>query len=309
MIYVDMRGNLGNQFFIYAFARKIQKETGQDICINTYNLKKYYPDYSFTLDYYKLNSSVFFEKNRRLPFFMNVNAFLPKTFFRIISLFPKINDVISRILFKVLSSFGYYLWQNETYIRIPIKKRKNYYISGFWQSEKFFDDIREVLLKEFTPKEELLDKNEALMSTIKNSESICVTIRRGDYINNEKIKKNYYVCDSKYFYSAIKKIKNVYPNTVVICFSDDIDWVKKNMDFNCKTYYESGNDPVWEKIRLMSSCKHFVLSNSSFSWWAAYLSTRKNGMTVAPSTWYLDERPADIYRKNWKFVKVGETKR
>lgn len=60
------------------------------------------------------------------------------------------------------------------------------------------------------------------------------------------------------------------PDCTFFGFSDDIDWVKNNMEFPGEVYYESGVDPVWEKLRLMSACKHFVLSNSSFSWWAQY---------------------------------------
>ena len=53
-----------------------------------------------------------------------------------------------------------------------------------------------------------------------------------------------------------------------------------------EVYYESGNDPVWEKLRLMSACKHFVISNSSFSWWGAYLSNNNDKLIIAPDRWY-----------------------
>ena len=74
------------------------------------------------------------------------------------------------------------------------------------------------------------------------------------------------------------------------------------MKFNCKTYYESGKDPVWEKLRLMSLCKHFVISNSSFSWWAQYLSTNEDKIVYAPKQWYVDGRKADIFEKSWRYL-------
>ena len=82
-------------------------------------------------------------------------------------------------------------------------------------------------------------------------------------------------------------------------FSDDIEWVKNNIYTGCVTYYEDGTDPVWEKLRLMSACKHFVVSNSTFSWWAQYLSENEKKIVISPSEWYLDSRKNDLQSKQW----------
>ena len=92
-------------------------------------------------------------------------------------------------------------------------------------------------------------------------------------------------------------------------FSDDIDWVKKNMKFPKSTYFETGDDPVWEKIRLMYSCKHFIISNSTFSWWAQYLSRNKKKIVIAPSRWgnqtyKCKNELIDIYQEDWILVDV-----
>ena len=131
-----------------------------------------------------------------------------------------------------------------------------------------------------------------------------MTIRRGDYISDPKYKKIYFVCDNDYFIEGVNRIKAEIPEAKVFVFSDDVDWVKKNIDFNCKTYYESGKDDVWEKLRLMSACKHFVISNSTFSWWAQHLSKNPDKMIYAPSKWYPDGRPCDIYEDNWRYIEV-----
>ena len=79
------------------------------------------------------------------------------------------------------------------------------------------------------------------------------------------------------------------------------------MEFPGEVYYESGVDPVWEKLRLMSACKHFVLSNSSFSWWAQYLSNEKKKIVVAPDIWYKTGKnaKADLYQDDWKLIHIG----
>ena len=112
------------------------------------------------------------------------------------------------------------------------------------------------------------------------------------------------ICDSNYFYDAIKIIKKRIDKPVFIVFSDDIEWVKNNMNFGADTYYESGEDPIWEKIRLMYTCKHFIISNSTFSWWAQYLSDNKQKIVIAPKRWKntaykSDTSKLDIYQDFW----------
>lgn len=304
MIYVDMKGNLGNQLFEYAYARKLQQLVGNKICLNSSFLNKYYKDYAFSLNHYILNKDVIIEENKMLPWFMNIYTIVPKVLMKIINKNKKIDDKVSNLIYSNYSKLGYYFWLKETYKPVEIYDHKNYYVTGFWQCSKYFDDIRDILIKELQPKYERRNENKELYSIIEENESICVTIRRGDYVNNEKIKKNYLVCNKEFYYEAVNKIKEKYPNAIVICFSDDIEWVKKNMNFKCKTYYESGNDPVWEKLRLMSCCKHFVISNSSFSWWAQYLSLNENKIVYAPSKWYVDDRKVDIFQEHWNYINV-----
>lgn len=304
MIYVDMKGNLGNQLFEYAFARKLQEKTDQEICLNNCFLNLYFKDYKFSLDDYVLNERVNIENTKKLPWFMNIYTFSSKLIMKIIKKNKKIDEIVSNYIYNEFSKRGYYLWLKETYKPIKVYQRDDYYVTGFWQCDKYFDDIRNILLEELKPKYDRLVENKNLYKIIEENESICVTIRRGDYVHNEKIRKNYLVCDEEFYYEAVNRIKQKYPNAIVICFSDDIEWVKNNLDFKCETYYENGNDPVWEKLRLMSCCKHFVISNSSFSWWAQYLSCNKNKIVYAPTKWYVDNRKVDIFQDSWKYINV-----
>lgn len=302
MIFVDVKGNLGNQLFIYSFARKLQIKTGQTICINTFYLNKYFPDRKFNLDKFNLNwDNIVIESEKPLPFFMNGYSLPMRILNRGLSKFPKIKMTLSRTFFSFFSKFGIYIWNGETYIDIPETTKKNYYVSGYWQSEEYFKDISDLLKDEIQSSKPIEEKNKELLRVIQNNDSICVTVRRGDYFSDKKNRKQYEVYSNSYFVDAVKWIKQKYPDAVVVCFSDDIEWVKRNLEFNTTTFYEEGNDDVAEKLRLMSSCKHFVISNSSFSWWASYLSNR-GGITVAPKRWYADNRPADIYRNSWNYL-------
>lgn len=294
MIYIDIKGNLGNQMFEYAFARKIQELTGQKICLNTYFLSKYKPEYKLSLDSFMLNENVIIENNKPLPWFVNTY----KGIIRVLK------GLCPKIFFSLMKHWGIYIWMREQYIDIPIKKHKNYYIVGYWQSTKYFDQINTKICDEFTPKYPLRDDNGELYRVIKDTESICVTIRRGDYVTNEKYKKLFFLCDNDFFIEGVKKIKAEIPDATTIVFSDDVEWVKNNVPFTGKVYYESGKDPVWEKIRLMSACKHFVISNSTFSWWVQHLSKNPNKIVYAPSRWFPDGRECDIYEDNWRYIDV-----
>ena len=116
--------------------------------------------------------------------------------------------------------------------------------------------------------------------------------------------KAHYICTNEYFYKAVNIIQEKVENPVFIVFSDDVEWVKQNMQFDGEVYYETGNDPIWEKLRLMSSCKHFVISNSTFSWWAQYLSTNDNKVVIATSRWNNKIKNKDIYQDNWTQIDV-----
>ena len=91
-------------------------------------------------------------------------------------------------------------------------------------------------------------------------------------------------------------------NPVYIIFSDDIEWCRENIKFSENIYYEDGTDPVWEKLRLMYSCKHFIISNSTFSWWAQYLSRNNDKIVIAPARWHNSGYTNDIYDENWLLI-------
>ena len=173
---------------------------------------------------------------------------------------------------------------------------------GYFESPKYFNSIKKELQKEFTPKEKPLAKNKKLYQEIKDNNSVCISIRRGDFVTNEKYKKEHFVCDELYFKKAINKMNAKIKDPKYIVFSDDINWVKENMKFPKGTLYETGNDPVWEKLRLMYSCKHFIISNSSFSWWAQYLSRNKEKIVIAPKIWNLKNENRDIYEDDFILI-------
>lgn len=155
----------------------------------------------------------------------------------------------------------------------------------FGEHYKYFDDIRDIILQELTPVHDVLPHNISLLNDICSSGSVCVSIRRGDFLS-PKYKKSFNVCSEEYFVKAMNALHDEIPECKFFIFSDDVDDVKRNFHFPFDVTYERGGDPVWEKLRLMYSCKHFIISNSTFSWWAQYLGRNENKIVYAPDPWH-----------------------
>lgn len=313
-----MIGRLGNQMFQYATIRAFQINNGytkEELNFDFSNLKKlgteeqgfgdslkYFNVFKYTTNKIKLNPIQYLvynmDKLKNLILFKTASNFTPKIYQRNLKdqkFFNKIG------LYNI--RFGYAKFNNT--------KVKNKVFYGTFECPKYFDSIRPVLLKEFTPKEKELVTNKELYKKIRNSESVCITIRRGDYVSNKDIAKSLYICTPEYFETAIKYMKKLVPNMKLFVFSDDVEWCKNNMKFPKGTCFESGNDPVWEKLRLMYNCKHFILSNSTFSWWAEYLSQNKDKQVIAPSRWTNDpykDGLSDIYEDYWHLIDVDNFK-
>ena len=292
MIGVYFSGRLGNQFFRYAYARTLLETRGGDEqlvfnfrrvsgnsaegfedSLKHFNVKKYDTD----------NSSLVIKHGNTYQKLLYIYARVAEKIARMLHL--KI-DVYAKLRQSLAKNGIIILGSGDNNVEIPPIEGEKIFINGFFENKKYFDNIRQILLEEFTPKRPPLQSNAQLYDIISNNNSVCVSIRRGDYL--DKGMKSFNVCDENYFLNAIEEIKKRVNNPVFIFFSDDIEWVKRNIKINDKCYYESGKDPVYEKIRLMYSCKHFIISNSTFSWWAQYLSRNQEKVIVSPKHWFND---------------------
>src|SRR5699024_5429983 len=202
---------------------------------------------------------------------------------------------------KILNKFGVY-WIREGVNKIYPYNNKKILVSGICESN-FIYEIQETLQKELVPKATINSSNEILLNKINNSNSVCISVRRGDFFTSQNAKK-YGVCGPEYYIKAKSFFdKKNLDNTTYFCFSDDIDWCKKNLKFTDKNIvFVSQNMPVYETLRLMSSCKHFILSNSTFSWWGQFLSRNKNKIVVSPAKWNNDGYNTSLIDKDWVLI-------
>ncbi len=162
-------------------------------------------------------------------------------------------------------------------------------LDGYWQSEKYFNTHEQVIRKAFTfPHLSAIDKNLEVLTEIKAVNAISLHVRRGDYLN-KLILEFHGICTLNYYDESIAFMKAKYPDATFFFFSDDTAWVKQELVLLTDKYRivegNSGADS-WKDMFLMSSCKHHIIANSSFSWWGAWLNSNPEKTVIAPKQWF-----------------------
>ena len=132
---------------------------------------------------------------------------------------------------------------------------------------------------------------------------MCVHVRRGDYVTDPFILENVGLCGLEYYQSALDLIRRQVSSPTFFVFSDDPDWTRQNLPVPEPRHFISHNCGVsdHEDLRLMSACKHFVIANSTFSWWGAWLSTHSQKIVIAPKRWFVSAKypTTDVIPTAW----------
>lgn len=284
MITVDLFGGLGNQMFQYALGRHLALKNSAHLVLRFVGAEAS-TKREYALQCFKLAEGV-------------VNEVSPK-----FTPFSKLRRVLGRFS---SSDWLELLVREEGFAfdpRILELEGRNIHLSGYWQSEKYFKDIRTTILEDFTFTHPLSRCNEIILEGIKNSNSVSVHARRGDYVVDPKTHEYHGVCSPDYYRKAVEIIAKKVKNPVFYFFSDDIGWVKKNLKNKYKNVYVDWNngDQSYIDMQLMSRCKHNILANSSFSWWGAWLNQNPDKIVVAPKRWFQDPSvdTRDLIPKGW----------
>lgn len=291
MIYTQMFGRCGNQLFRYAFTKKLEQLYAEESFFNYHFINNisqkdssFFDNLSeFQVHYNKINEEAIIRKYGSIKQIVCYYSYriLEKIILERISKVKKF--YFQNKLQRIMNYFGIYnLIQGDSVI--GMSKEKNKFILGNYENKKYFDDIKEMLQTEIIPKKVTVECKE-MLDIIKNNESVCISIRRGDFLNKELINSRY-ICTEEYFQKAIRIMRELIPDSFFCVFSDEIDWVRENFDFGEKVIFESGKNSISEKLYLMSRCKYFIISNSTFSWWAQYLAQNEEKIVISPDKWF-----------------------
>ena len=261
MIITKLQGGLANQIFQWAYARNLSIRYNTDLYLDTsfYNIQT-----GCTIREYSLDK------------FPNIKVnIIDNTIYN--------NHIDSKK--QVISMNDYFKFKELNY-----NDSFNYYLNGYWQSEKYFIESSDIIRKELSPSEEILNKLNK--TPLIDGNSVSLHIRRTDYVTSN----GYHPVQSIDYYNKGLEIIGDYDNIFV--FSDDIEWCKNNLNFKNIIFMEGFSDI--EDLWLMSLCKHNIIVNSSFSWWGAWLNNNLGKKIIAPKKWFGSNlNTSDIIPNKW----------
>jgi hypothetical protein len=265
MIITKLQGGLANQIFQWAYGKFLSEKYNTPLYLD---LSFYQVQFGVTKRKFSLNK------------FPNISYNLLPNDRNILNWS---NEPTKNKLVKLSDNFHY--------SKLEYKEDSHYYLDGYWQSEKYFKDIEDIVRKELQPSNESLEKFSKLPI---NENNVSIHIRRTDYVKLN----DYHPLQSIEYYQKGLDIIAEYDNIFV--FSDDIEWCKDNLQFRNMIFIE-GFDDV-EDIWLMSLCKNNIIANSSFSWWGAWLNNNPNKKVIAPDNWFgqkVNINTNDLIPGNW----------
>lgn len=298
MIVLKVMDGLGNQMFQYAFARHLQMIYHEPIVFETIRLRKGAVR-KFGLD--RLNIPLADGKSeintcRMAGKIENWILFFASKIIREFLEKMGISMTGEKAYWKMIQ-YGFYTTKDAMRFydfkktKMPIK-----FVRGYFQSEQYFREEKDII------KQELLVKNmerlEKIAHQIENENSVCIHIRRGDYIGNVRFE----VCTEEYYKKAVEYMFKELGSPKFYVFSNttqDLQWIQQNYIFLNNAHFVVEGEDEYGDLYLMYHCKHHIISNSTFSWWGAYLSNSEGGITIAPKKWVNADEQQDIILKQW----------
>lgn len=292
MVIIKISGGLGNQMFQYALARSLIHE-GRKVLLDCSGFD------TRSFDDTKRD----FELDR---FHIKINKATPKEVSKYYNQWQLFLNYIGRLLKEDISKI---VIEKEHCYHKEIAQCDDKYLIGFWQTEKYFKSIRHELLRDFSFQESALtSKNEKIRDAILLEEkSVGVHVRGGDYntVGNVAIYGN--ICDTDYYNKAFTYIEKKLGKVKYYLFTNDTAWAHRLIPHENRQItivdWNTEQDG-WSDMYLMSICRHNIIANSSFSWWAAWLNQNAEKIVVAPCRWQNGIDIADIVPDEW--VRIGQ---
>lgn len=259
-------GGMGNQLFIYAAAKRLALKSNSVLKLDV--LSGYLEDpykRKYCLDHFNIQEEIAtpFESyiskcgGKRRYWAKKLNRILP---FRKKFYFEQDRPLDPRIL--------------------DCKISNKLYLQGYWQDEKYFKDIEDYIRKRFrivTPHD---PENNNIAEKMSVVNAVCLHARRNDYE---------YALTRDYYSKALEYVAERVENPHFFCFSDDPKWFSTlDITFPVTIVEQKSEDKNYEDLWLMTQCRHYIIANSTFSWWGAWLNKNSEKIVISPAKWGYD---------------------
>lgn len=289
MIISRLNGGMGNQMFQYALGRALAIKNTTTLGLDLEYLLDRTPRKGFTfrnydLDLFSVQAEIVQQANIPFPYRSFGSG--------------KIASALNKLRDKLLPAPG--KEKGFSFDESVSALSGEAYLYGYWQSYKYFESIAEIIKKDFTPRLSLPENVQELKKEIGSRNSVCIHVRRGDYVGNSV----HEVVGKVYYDQALEVLQEKATVEHLYVFSDDIAWCREALPFSYPTTYvgeEFAGERAIGHFALMQACTHFIIPNSSFSWWAAWLSEGPEKVVIAPRQWFGDASidTKDLIPKEW----------
>lgn len=295
MIIVKLMGGLGNQMFQYAAARRLAHLHDTELKLDLSFLES--RQMGYTPRSYELSC-------------FNIKAGIASAR-EVAEITGRGKNWLESVLVNVRQATGLSLLDRNVFSErhfhfdpAVLDLPDNLYLEGYWQSERYFKDIEEIIRSEFSLSAPLTGGSQKIAQEIQSADAVSLHVRRGDYVTgNDKTKDLHGVCDFAYYLKAVDRMAQAVTNPHFFVFSDDPEWVADNLRLHHRVSYVSHSSRMQhEDMYLLSLCKSHVIANSSFSWWGAWLSRSSDKRVIAPARWFNDPSIdiSDLIPSSWK---------
>jgi hypothetical protein len=292
MIISRLSGGMGNQMFQYALGRALSIEYNTEFLLDIRHLidhrkRWWYPRFTnrnYDLDMLHIQARIAHPSKIPWKYRLSGGTFL--------------KDILYIVIRKLFNNP-----HREKFFHFDPKIltiQGDIYLYGYWQSYRYFEKYADTIKQDFQISVSLDEKINSLGSEIRNCNALCVHVRRGDFVNNPL----HGVIDDHYYQQAFQKIAELTTIDRVYVFSDDSAWCEQHVQFPVQTIIvgdEYSGERQIGHFWLMQQCKHFIIPNSTFSWWAAWLADSPDKIVIAPKKWFTDEsiNSNDITPQDW----------
>lgn len=290
MVITKINGGLGNQMFMYAAGRRLAHVLGVELKMDISEFANY-PLRTYGLRAFNIHENI--ATPQEIAALTGKKQWIVKRAFR--RLLHRLQELLPTHIKEKHFHF------NPEILGLP----DNVYLDGYWQSQKYFIDIENIIRREFTVKTPQTGQNERLAEMISSRESVSIHIRRGDFILNPEVNKVHGICDLGYYSRSVKQLTKKIKNPHFFIFSDDFGCVNNKLKLSFPTIFvdHNGQDKDYEDMRLMSQCKYHIIANSSFSWWGAWLSQSVDKVVFAPKHWFRENfNTIDLCPPEWILI-------
>lgn len=285
---VKVNGGLGNQMFQYAMGRALSVRSGSDLLLDMrfYAQTGEHTHRCFELDLLHTHFTV---ANPEL-----LEAFAPL----------RAKNRARALLERWFRSSPMHVVETGFPFNAHVTAiRNDVYLDGHWQSEKYFLDQEAIIREDFRFRSPLSPLSGQTLSQIRAEKTATsIHVRRGDYVHQAAASAFHGICPPGYYKKAMEHLQRVACPSRYFVFSDDMDWVKHNLEFDLPVTFVDHNrgKDSWQDMQLISACKNHIIANSSFSWWGAWLATGQK-QVVAPLQWFRASGPdtRDLIPGNW----------